>query len=227
MELIEAARNNNIENVRLLLDNDADPNELDDDGNTALIWASQGAYTDIVRLLLEKGADPSIRDDDGWTALTVASHVMDWGHTDIIRLIRSHMAATQFQRRIRGRRERERIRTQKSKQRLALAKTQDHIAEMSGRDLEPTLFSNISRYLHNMPYHPEVTRRMEEEERMRPYIDWLQEFPISQSGSGKRSSKNNSKRSSKNNSKRSSRGKRRKSKKKRSSKTKKKKLNKC
>ena len=97
-------------------------------------------------------------------------------------------ATTQFQSRIRGKQTRRRIRTQTAKQNLAFTKGLEDRPLIYGRHVryEPNIDQLISEKLSSMSYNPEVARRMEEEEKMLPYTDWLQEF--SQYGSGKRSS---------------------------------------
>ena len=49
------------------------PNKQDNNGLTALIFASQGCHSEVVQILLSKGADPNIQREDGWTALMSAS----------------------------------------------------------------------------------------------------------------------------------------------------------
>ena len=89
-KLIDAVKNNDIENVRILLVEgdaqhmDIDPNLKNREGHTALLIAAIYGYTDIVRLLLKYDADPNIKDNYGDTALMGAS---DKGHIDIVRLL--------------------------------------------------------------------------------------------------------------------------------------------
>jgi len=73
MDLIEAAKNSDIENVRLLLESGTEVNIQDRVGWTALMWASRNGNTDIVRLLLEHGVEVNIQDNYSWTALISAS----------------------------------------------------------------------------------------------------------------------------------------------------------
>ncbi|KAJ9412468.1 hypothetical protein QL093DRAFT_2570550 [Fusarium oxysporum] len=58
-ELWWAVWNKEADNVKLLLENGADPNIMDKDG-TPLSWAAKNGHGDNVKLLLENGADPSI-----------------------------------------------------------------------------------------------------------------------------------------------------------------------
>ena len=59
-------------------------NFKNNNGNTALIYASNGNFTGIVELLLNKGADPNIQDNNGNTALMYAS---DSGFINIVKLL--------------------------------------------------------------------------------------------------------------------------------------------
>jgi len=83
-ELIDAVVNNDIEEVETLLNNGADINIQDNDGDTALMLASKYGRTDIVRLLLDHGANSFIRNFLSKTALMIAS---EYGRTDIVRLL--------------------------------------------------------------------------------------------------------------------------------------------
>ena len=92
-DLIRAARNGDIEAVRNLLNTSVDVNAQDNDqdeqGWSALMYAAQKGHTDIVLELLDGGADVnSVLDDkeygtprlnDGWTALMLAA---EGGHTE-------------------------------------------------------------------------------------------------------------------------------------------------
>ena len=49
-----------MERVREMLEEGADPNAKDKDGNTPLHKAADEGRFDVVKLLLERGADPNI-----------------------------------------------------------------------------------------------------------------------------------------------------------------------
>lgn len=65
-----AARANNIELVRFLLDNRANPQRRNRYGDTALMVAALQGHTEIVRLMLEHKVDPN---QPGWNALHYAA----------------------------------------------------------------------------------------------------------------------------------------------------------
>ncbi|GLD99545.1 hypothetical protein PINS_up008271 [Pythium insidiosum] len=57
-QLLEAAKNGDVERVRSLLDEGVDVNARDDhDFCEPLHLAAQGGHADVVRLLLDRGAD--------------------------------------------------------------------------------------------------------------------------------------------------------------------------
>lgn len=61
-----------VDNVRLLLQNQAQVNAADRFGNTALHLAVQYKQLDICRLLVEAGADASIQNEDRLTPVDIA-----------------------------------------------------------------------------------------------------------------------------------------------------------
>ncbi len=69
----DAALNGEMEKVTELIGKGADLNKVDQDGMTALMYASFNGHTKIVRLLLDEGAEVGIRDAMGRTALLYAS----------------------------------------------------------------------------------------------------------------------------------------------------------
>ena len=60
--------------VKLLIENGADINLQDKDGDTALMWASNRSNKDVVEILIENGADINLKNKDGDTALILASN---------------------------------------------------------------------------------------------------------------------------------------------------------
>ena len=96
MDLIDAARNGDIQRVQELLENGANPNIQNRNGRTALMVAIAWGYTDIVLLLLEKGADPNISANSGErlpnTALEVAEF---YGAQDIIKILEAYISLYQ------------------------------------------------------------------------------------------------------------------------------------
>ena len=85
LELIEAARNGQTEEVQALLEAGADVNAISDADGMALILAAARGHTEIVRMLLEAGADVNAKTSNGNTALLRAAAR---GHAGIVELLR-------------------------------------------------------------------------------------------------------------------------------------------
>ncbi|GLE08762.1 hypothetical protein PINS_up020177 [Pythium insidiosum] len=66
-----AARNGDVDVVRMLLDRGGDAEVRDKDGRTALHVASHNARVDVVRMLLDRGFEPTSVDKKGWSSLAV------------------------------------------------------------------------------------------------------------------------------------------------------------
>jgi ankyrin repeat protein len=66
-----------LDEVRALLAEGADPEARDEDDRTPLLAAVAAANAALVAVLLEAGADPNARDADGWTPLHLASQRRD------------------------------------------------------------------------------------------------------------------------------------------------------
>ncbi len=98
--LTAAAQYGQVEVVRLLIDNGADPN-LHDGGSefpqqTPLATAAAQGHLDVCRVLLEAGANPNLPTNpndvgapQSWTALDWA---LQGGHTAVAELLRQHGA---------------------------------------------------------------------------------------------------------------------------------------
>lgn len=73
--LIEAARGNSIQDVKVHLGHGADPNYVDETTNfrrTPLVWACENGNMAMVRTLIEAGASPDVSDSNGVTPLMQA-----------------------------------------------------------------------------------------------------------------------------------------------------------
>ena len=79
-QLLHAALNGSLEEVKEALDKGADINTKDNDGDTPLTIASLLGHTDIAKQLIDKGANIETKNNEGNTPLALASY---WGHTDI------------------------------------------------------------------------------------------------------------------------------------------------
>lgn len=73
-KIITAVRNNDIRQIRSLLEQGVDPNSYDSDSDHLLMNAALYSSVDIMNLLLEKGSDPNARNIFGETALMWAVH---------------------------------------------------------------------------------------------------------------------------------------------------------
>ena len=67
--LHEVVKDGCTDNLTVLIEGGADPDELDDNGLTPLYWAAHGDNVEAVYILITAGADPSIRDENGRTPL--------------------------------------------------------------------------------------------------------------------------------------------------------------
>jgi len=180
--LMFASLNGYIEIVELLLNSGANIHNQDNFGGTALIGASINGHIEIMELLLNSGADINSKDQYDMTALLWATTNRK---TDAVKLLKRHINATRMQSRFRGRRTRRKAGTQRAKQRSSLMKTAYDDDSIIGQNMRfnENIYGDISKYLSQMPYNPEVTRRMraeereeEENERMAQYLDDIGQF---------------------------------------------------
>ena len=82
--LMLAAECNDVTSVRALIKRDANINETNKKGMTALTAASAKGKTAVVQVLLDAGANPEEAYEEGETALFVAAHQ---GHDAIVKLL--------------------------------------------------------------------------------------------------------------------------------------------
>jgi ankyrin repeat protein len=80
-----AAKGNNTEIVRLLIEANAAPDSRDSIGNTPLITACKYGNSGAARLLIESNADTKLTDKNGISALSAAENN---GLTEIIILLK-------------------------------------------------------------------------------------------------------------------------------------------
>lgn len=84
MSLLEAVLGGDEAEVRRLLSEGGDPNELGDGRRTPLIEAAAAGRADLARLLLDGGAEPWLRDEADETALLKAAAL---GHRQVCALL--------------------------------------------------------------------------------------------------------------------------------------------
>ena len=94
-----AAEHNKSEVLKILLQNGADIEAKDFDGETALIAAAEVGDLDIVKCLFDNGADVSLENADGDTAIDIAS---EWGNHGCAKLLAEHRNKLKVQRKNKG-----------------------------------------------------------------------------------------------------------------------------
>ena len=82
--LLAAATNGDVEEIRRLLKNKEDPNQVDESGKTALIWAAYGGHSEAAKVLLDHNADLHQKDNNGVTALI---HAAAFGHSKVTQVL--------------------------------------------------------------------------------------------------------------------------------------------
>ncbi|MBV5294067.1 MAG: ankyrin repeat domain-containing protein [Curvibacter lanceolatus] len=83
---------NQVEMVRLLLDNSAYIDAASPNGSTPLMMAAMYGRSDVLKVLIEEGADASLRNEKGLTAIDFAQQV---GRTANVEAIASALRARQ------------------------------------------------------------------------------------------------------------------------------------
>lgn len=86
--LIEAARNNNVESVKQLIERGVDVNGVVDGEqwpHTALYFAANKGFVECAKVLLDANADVDKAGRSGWTPLHIASF---WGHVECVKVER-------------------------------------------------------------------------------------------------------------------------------------------
>ena len=83
-KLFEAVDNENITEIKSLLNQGANVNVREKDGQTPLHYAAYLNNINIAKLLIDSGADVNVQDKDGWAPLRWATHN---GHPEIAKLL--------------------------------------------------------------------------------------------------------------------------------------------
>ena len=89
LNLFGACYAENIYKVKMLLKAGADPNYINEYGQSLLALAAADACEEIIKELLDNGADVNIQNEHGWTALMWASR---HGFNRIVYLLLKHGA---------------------------------------------------------------------------------------------------------------------------------------
>ena len=173
--LLKVALKNQIEMVRLLLDNGADPNTIDEYGkDTPLMYAIDNKNLPMMILLLDHGADPHYVYEDDDYKYNMLQHARRVRFYSGLEYLETYIS--------------EKNKMQNTEQRLATSMALNpRLGQESVLDSinESGLFDKIASYVpeYNTRYAPDVSRRMMLENK--------------QMGKGKRSSKKRGKKLSK------------------------------
>ena len=88
--LLEAATEGDVKEIRRLLKNGENPNQTDEDGQTALMNSATFGHSDVAKILLDNGAQPNQADNDGRTALMRAESEK---HSEVVKILRDNGAS--------------------------------------------------------------------------------------------------------------------------------------
>ena len=80
-DFFDSARDGNISDVKKRLDDGVHKDSQDENGDTALICASDSGHEAVCELLITRGCNVDMKDNGGWTALMRASHN---GHIPVV-----------------------------------------------------------------------------------------------------------------------------------------------
>jgi len=85
----KAAEKGDIAAIERHLQNGADVNVKDQDGNTPLMWATYNGSLEVVKFLVAKGVNVNARDKNNETPLMEATHE---GHRNVAEFLKQHGA---------------------------------------------------------------------------------------------------------------------------------------
>ena len=87
--LLAAAAEGDVKEIRRLLKAGENPNQADEDGQTALMNSATFGHSDVAKILLDNGAQPNQADNDGRTALMRAESEK---HSEVVKILRDNGA---------------------------------------------------------------------------------------------------------------------------------------
>ena len=85
-----AVNGQNLEMMKLLIDNGADINEKDNFHDTILMNAVRENFVDGINLLLDNNVDVSAINDDNKTALMIAEEFAEYNDPEILEILKHH-----------------------------------------------------------------------------------------------------------------------------------------
>ena len=88
--LLAAAAEGDVKEIRRLLKAGENPNQADEDGQTALMNSATFGHSDVAKILLDNGAQPNQADNDGRTALMRAESEK---HSEVVKILRDNGAS--------------------------------------------------------------------------------------------------------------------------------------
>ena len=82
--LHQCIRLKNVEMLKILVDNGANLEVKDVDGETPAFLAATSKCPEVMKVLLDAGANPNTQGEDGWTALMMAARDGDYEITKML-----------------------------------------------------------------------------------------------------------------------------------------------
>jgi len=84
-------------NAEVLLKAGADVNANDENGYTALMWATIQGFPEFVEVLLENGVEVNVRSKDGRTAMWISGKMVENAKTSLFKAFKSNSRVSELQ----------------------------------------------------------------------------------------------------------------------------------